>query len=105
MASQFSARVLASVTTSLEKYGAAVSQVLIWNFETETKLSAADIARKPQKFVDCVYRIFGPSAGAIEKSMTEEICREFNFDPAGVPGFVKAIEIARANTLKEELTD
>ena len=96
---------ISSVTTALEKYGAAVSQVLIWNFENETKLSASDIARKPLEFVKCVYQIFGPSAASIERSMTEELCKEFKIDLAGVPGFAKAVEIARANALREELTD
>jgi hypothetical protein len=105
LTSQFAARVLASVTTSLEKYGAAVGQVLLWNFEKETKLSSTDIARKPQEFMNCVYRIFGPSAVSIEKGMTEELCREFKLDTSVVPGFVKAVEIGRANALREELTD
>ena len=105
MTSQFSARVLVCIKTALEKYGAAVSQVLIWNFESETKLKAIDIARKPQEFVDCIYRIFGPSASNIERSITDEVCKEFKLDCAGVPGFVAAVEIARNNALKEELTD
>jgi hypothetical protein len=104
LTSQFSARILACVTSSLDKYGAAVGQVLLWNFETETKLPASDIARKPEKFVDCIYRIFGPSSGAIERGITEEVCKEFKLDRSGIPGFVKAVEIAKSNAFKEELT-
>jgi hypothetical protein len=105
LSNQFSAKILVCITTALEKYGAAVSQVLIWNFENDTKLKASDIARKPQEFVDCIQRIFGPSASAIERSITEEVCKEFKLDSAGIPGFVNAVEIARSNALKEELTD
>jgi len=82
-----------------------VAQILIWNFEKETKLSAADIAKKPDEFVNCIYRIFGPSASAIEKGIADEICREFNLEPAGVTGMSKAIELARTKLFKEELTD
>ena len=105
MASQFAERVLASIAAALEKYGEAVNQVLIWNFEKETKLGAADIARKPQEFVNCIYRIFGPSGAAIERNITEEVCKEFKLECAGVPGFVKVVEMARSKVLREELTD
>ena len=46
-----------------------------------------DIARKPQEFVDCIYRIFGPSAASIEKNITEVVCKEFKLESAGIPGF------------------
>jgi len=105
LTSQFSARVLAAIAAALEKYGEAVNQVLIWNFEKETKLGAADISRKPQVFVDCIYRIFGPSGATIELNITEEMRKEFKLGTTDISGFVKAVEMARSKALREELMD
>jgi hypothetical protein len=41
---------------------------------------------------------------AIEKIITEEVCKEFKPECASVWGFVKAVEMARSKVLREKLT-
>jgi len=81
-----------------------VREVLFWKFQDLTKLEVIDIPRKPQLFVDCMIQIFGAGAASIERTITEEMCREFKIVVPGEPSFTKAVEVAKSKRLKEDLT-
>jgi hypothetical protein len=102
----FNQRVLDCVTRSIDtKYGEGVRQVLFWKFQDITKLSVRDIPKKPELFVDIMRQIFGTGSGSIERAITEEIAREFKIVAPGDGSFVRAVELAKSQRLKEDLTD
>jgi hypothetical protein len=102
----FNERVISAVTRSLDsKYGEGVRQVIVWRFQDRNKLEISDIPTKPGQFVDCIRQIFGTGSGSIERTITEEMCREFKIAVPGDPDFVKAVELAKTKRLKESLTE
>lgn len=103
---QLKERILKSITSAIDqKFGDGVVQVVLWGFQEDTKLGPLDIPLKPEEFQKCVQRIFGLGSKSIEDAVVREICREFKINQSEDMGIAQAIQLVRANALRDKLTD
>src|SRR5438105_3673964 len=96
---QFSARIFDCVHKALSRDGTATTEsILIRNFQKKSGLSALDIEKNPEAFVNCIYEIFGPGAMTIELKIAAEICSEFRLSPSSSPSGIANL-IKNASTV------
>jgi hypothetical protein len=68
-----SAYVMSCLEHGLDHYGVTTKQVVFWELDKSYRLKENNILMRPEKFVQCLRRMFGPGSKTIEKVIIGEI--------------------------------
>ena len=84
-----------AVDKTLDVLGKSAKQALYYHLEHTFGINRNEIAEKPEEFIDVLYKIFGPAAEMLEKSIVRELVT------TGILSDVQAVNKRFAEVVKE----